>query len=307
MTYDPNLVSIVIPTYKRPEGIARALASVVNERVAGMDVEIVVADNDPLASAKDFVAQFKAEHQANLTYVHVPEPGVSNARNGALAVAKGRYILFLDDDMEARAPWAQSMLDIANKYDAALVFGPVDAVMPEVGNPLFDYMQPLFCRNAYDKDGLIPRGVATGNCLFDRAVPDLPNPVFDPALNQTGGEDDALFRHIEGLGMPLAWAQSARTYEYVPASRATAAYVWKRNFAWGQTPTQEAADTGLRGLPQIVKWMGVGAVQTGLHSLLWAASKLRRSPRAIHHWGRLAQGVGKVLWSDRLSPKLYGI
>ena len=307
MSWLENTVSIVIPTYKRPEGISRVLKSVEAETVTGYNIEIVIADNDPAGSAGDFVKSFAAKSQAKIIYTHVPEPGVSNARNGALAVASGRYILFIDDDMEALKGWAEAMVLGAVSYNATLAFGPVDAVMPETGHALYDYMQPLFCRNRDLDDGYMDEGVATGNCFLDRGIAKLPTPVFDPALNQTGGEDDALFAHLIEHGAKIAWLTRGKTLEYVPAHRATLKYVWQRNFAWGQGPTQHEADKGLKGLPGIVKWMAVGLFQILLYALRWSIAKLFGRPEAIQHWGRLAQGVGKVVWSERLSPKLYGI
>ena len=307
MTFDGNRLSIIIPTYKRPDALARALASVERETLAGMEIEIVIADNDPKASAKEFVAQKIKISDADIVYIHVPEPGVSNARNGALKTARGRYILFLDDDMEACPPWVQSMYDAAKKYDAALVFGPVNAVMPDPDNPFFAYMRPLFSRKSPGEDGLIERGIGTGNCFIDRNKATLPSPVFDTSLNQTGGEDDALFRELEEQDIRIAWTNAAVTLEHVPATRATLQYVWRRNFAFGQAPTQEASDKGLLGFPLILYWMCVGALQTVYFGLRFGVSKLLKKPEAVFNLGRLAQGVGKIFWADRLSPKFYGI
>jgi len=307
MTLDMSCLSIIIPTYKRPSALGRALNSIEGERIDGLDIEIVVADNDPLASAKDFMLDYISKSSADIKYKHVPEPGVSNARNGALSVARGRWVLFLDDDMTAKAPWASSMMNAAEQYEAALVFGPVNAIMPDPDNPFYEHMQPLFSRLARDENGLIEKAIGTGNCLLDRELLDLPNPVFNPSMNQIGGEDDELFRKLEMQNPNIAWTNDAVTFEHVPAKRATLGYVWKRNFAFGQAPTQEAADRGLSGLPAIIKWMFVGIAQTGIYTLLWLSSKLRRDPKSVHHFGRLAQGVGKLFWSERLAPKLYGI
>lgn len=307
MTYDANCLSIIIPTYKRPDALARALASVESERVEGLDIEIVIADNDPKASAKDFVIGKIAESDANIIYIHVPEPGVSNARNSALGAARGRYILFLDDDMEACAPWAQAMFDASKKFEAALVFGPVNAVMSDPTDPFLEKMKPLFSRHSRGEDGLIDRGIGTGNCFIDRETAPLPTPVFDTSLNQTGGEDDALFRKLEDQGIRMAWTNAAVTLEHVPSSRATMGYVWRRNFAFGQAPTHEAADKGISGLPLILFWMAVGCAQTLIYGVRFAFTKLLRRPEAVFNLGRMAQGVGKVFWADRLSPKFYGI
>jgi glycosyltransferase involved in cell wall biosynthesis len=303
---DHTCISIIIPTYKRPEGLARALESIENETIDGMELEIIIADNDPQGSAGDFSADYIATSNHDIKYTHVPEPGVSNARNGGLSIARGRWVLFLDDDMTAKPPWASSMMAAAKQYEAALVFGPVTAIMPESDNPFFDHMQPLFSRPERAENGLIEKAIGTGNCLMDRGLLELPNPVFNPSMNQTGGEDDELFRKLEMQNPNIAWTNEAVTFEHVPEKRATLSYVWKRNFAFGQAPAQEAADRGFSGCPEIIKWMGVGFTQIGIYALLWVVSQLRRDPKAVHHYGRLAQGIGKLFWMERFAPKLYG-
>ncbi len=302
-----NCLSIIIPTYKRPDALARALASIENEELRDFDIEIVIADNDPKASAKSLVSQKISTSNMNIVYIHVPEPGVSNARNSALAAAKGRYILFLDDDMEACSPWVQPMVDAAKKFNAALVFGPVNAVMPDSDNPFYDKMRPLFSRKNPGEDGLIERGIGTGNCFIDREKVTLPTPAFDTSLNHTGGEDDALFRQLEKQDIRIAWTNAAVTLEHVPASRATMKYVWRRNFAFGQAPTHEAADKGILGWPLVIMWMCVGVLQIVSFGVRFVITRILKRPEAVFNLGRLAQGCGKVFWSERLSPKFYGI
>lgn len=307
MSWQDNIISIVIPTYKRPEALKRLLSSIDGSQVEGFDVEIVVADNDPLASAHDVMTTYIATAKSKVVHVHVPEPGVSNARNGALAAASGRYILFIDDDMEADLDWAQILFNGARRFDATLAFGPAFAVMPEAGNPLFDYMQPLFCRVRDYETGLINEGIATGNCFLDRGKEALPTPVFDTTLNQSGGEDDALFEHLMSLGAKVAWIKDAVTFEHVPAHRATLSYVWRRNFAWGQGPAKQASDQGLKGVPELLKWMCVGMAQIAINFVLWAVFSIMRRAKSVQYFGLLAQGVGKVFWAQRLAPKLYGV
>ena len=123
-------VSIVIPTYKRPDGIKDALESLIGQQAGQRTVEIVVADNDPKASAKDFVTTFAKTSDIEIIYKHVPNPGVSNARNGALSVARGRFIAFLDDDMKALPGWLEELVNASLKYKAGITFGPAIAVMP---------------------------------------------------------------------------------------------------------------------------------------------------------------------------------
>ena len=299
-------VSIVVPTYKRPDGIRIALNSLMGQSAGNRPVEIVVADNDPLASAKAFVTQFAETSDIEVVYKHVPEPGVSNARNGALEVARGRFIAFLDDDMDALEGWLEELVRVSLQYEAAITFGPAIALMPNKNDPLNPYMEPFFARIADAPEGYIKKCLGTGGCLLDLSLCNMPSPVFNPIHNETGGEDDALFHHLQSHGAKVAWAIKARSYEIVPASRATPAYMWKRNFAFGQGPTQEQADKGFAGSLGIIKWMIIGALQLCVYGPLLLLFKILGKPKYIHYQNRTAQALGKIFWWGGFKQKLYG-
>jgi len=96
-----QMISVIMPTFRRPDGLKIALESLLAQSPCDLPVEIIVADNDPKGSARDYVKAVAEKNSASVHYLHVPAPGVSNARNAALTVAKGRYIAWLDDDQEA--------------------------------------------------------------------------------------------------------------------------------------------------------------------------------------------------------------
>ena len=75
-------VSIIIPTYRRPELLAATLASCLAQRgIEGERVEIVVVDNDPAQSARGTVdlAAARSGAAALLRYVAEPRPGISHS------------------------------------------------------------------------------------------------------------------------------------------------------------------------------------------------------------------------------------
>jgi len=298
-------ISIVVPTYKRPDDIIRALKSVEAEALNLPLCEIIVTDNDPAASAKDAVYDFIKSSPTETYYIHEPNPGVSNARNTALKKARGRYIAFLDDDMEALPAWITQSLKASQTHGAGLIFGPVRAVMPK-GRAIYPYMAPAFDRIPYEDNGYIQEGVATGGCFVDLNQCEIPNPPFDTALNQTGGEDDAFFKHVMERGTKAYWTNEARCLEHVPEKRATLRYIWHRNFAFGQSPSQEAHDRGLAGGPKVLFWMSVGAAQAIIALPVLGFHLLVRSPKHILSLAKFAQGVGKVFWMKAFAPKLYG-
>ena len=306
MTYSKD-ISIIVPTYKRPEDLKRALESAAQQNSQHYSLEIIVADNDPLGSAHDAVHSMIKNHAGvDIIYTHVPEPGVSNARNGALSIAQGRFLIFLDDDMEANSDWAFQLASASERLSSAIVFGPVEAVMPIGDNPLYPHMQPLFSRTGDFEDGHINSLFGTGGCLIDQSQCSLPSPAFDPALNEVGGEDDAMFAYILAQGAKIGWTTQAIAVEHIPPHRSTPAYVWTRNFAFGQGPSQNEADKGFSGALGVIKWMAVGAVQTLIYTPQYLLRRTKGRADYIYSYARLSQAIGKIFWFEGFSPRLYG-
>lgn len=85
------LITVIIPAYNRPNYLRMCLDSVKRQRIS--DIEVIVGDD---GSDKD--VKFVAEESGAIfvTGEHVGHPSV--ARNRALSKAKGRYLVFVDDD-----------------------------------------------------------------------------------------------------------------------------------------------------------------------------------------------------------------
>ena len=237
-----NGVSVIMPTFRRPEGLKCALESLMKQSADGLPMEIIIADNDPKGSARDYVEKFAKTAKIKIHYLHVPAPGVSNARNGALAAAKGRYLAFLDDDQEAGENWLETLLGIARKYEAGLAFVPTHARIP--GSSIYDeYYIRFFSRFGPElKEGVVDNFFGCGNSLLDTKRCTLPSPPFSLDMNETGGEDDLLFSELQSQGIKIAWSRAAKCHEDIRPHRATAEYVKVRSFANGQGPSQTCAD-----------------------------------------------------------------
>lgn len=298
-----DLVSIVVPTYKRPAQLVTALRSALEQRANGFELEVVVIDNDPEASACE-----AAWACPGIRYVAEARTGLSHARNRGLVEARGRYIFFLDDDMEALPGCIAALLDGLAAHDAQIAFAAVDAVLPSGVEPgMSRIMRPLFSRRPDWPEGPIAvelgeGGLGAGGAMIDRGACVLPDPAFDSAQDASGGEDDVFFETLRRAGAQFSWVPSARTLEHVPAHRATLAYLWKRNFAFGQGPAQTEADRD-RALG-VAKWMLVGLAQMGLRLPVWAVRHALRSPQRARSHALLAQALGKIVWWQ--PPTLYG-
>lgn len=113
------LVSVIIPTYKRPDMISRAIYSVLNQTYSNIEI-FVIDDNDPSFPERTLTEEVMAEYASNrnVTYIqHERNKGGSAARNSGWRCAKGDYITFLDDDDEILPKKIQSQVECLEALD----------------------------------------------------------------------------------------------------------------------------------------------------------------------------------------------
>ncbi|WP_413204073.1 glycosyltransferase family 2 protein [Rhodospirillum sp. A1_3_36] len=305
-------VSILIPTYKRPELLRRALLTCAEQLDVNFShVEILVVDNDPEASARPLLEEVKdGWHGPTLLTFHEPRPGISHARNTAVAMAQGRYLVFLDDDQYPTHGWLAALLKTAKATGAGAVFGPVTPHLHCAdGDPLMPLYKTYFSRALGLEDGeditpLVAQ-MGTQNSLFDRDIAPLPSPPFDFDLGKVGGEDSVLLRRLVAKGTRLAWSAEALVSETVSEDRCTLSYLRKRRFRDGQIRVLACTRLGQRNLGEVLKWMAVGAAQVGVHGLGWLLTfPMKR--QAAGHLANLYGGLGKLFWGQRFRFDMYG-
>lgn len=89
-------VSVVITTYKRPNFLERAIASVLNQTYK--NYELIVVDDFGLLENRSVVEKFN-NSGTNIKYIrHRSNFGVSFARNTGISNSSGELFCFLDDD-----------------------------------------------------------------------------------------------------------------------------------------------------------------------------------------------------------------
>ena len=286
MTY----VSVLIPTFRRPEGLRRAVRSVFAQKnVRG--VELVLIENSPEGEALPVFAELMRNAPMPVKWACEPNPGVAHARNTALAMAEGEFVAWLDDDQEASPHWLASLLEVRRETGAQSVFGSVYAVAP-TGARHAAFAEQLYSRLGPRKSGPTPRAFGIGNSLQPRAV--FADNEFDPRANETGGEDDALFSAWSRAGARYAWAPDAMVIEHVDARRARLAHGLKRAFAYGQGPCETAWRE--KNIPELVRHMTIGAAQAVVYSAGASVATLVNSPHKVEMLDRAARGAGKVFW-----------
>jgi len=229
-------VCIAIPTFERPELLEQLLAGIARLAAPTLcDVRVLVLDNAPLPSARDMVERTSARFPFELSYAHVPEPGLSAVRNFALGRARDGFdfLAMIDDDEVPHPLWLRELLRVGEATGADAVVGPVPRIVPQRAprwlraGGFFDL--PVYADLTFITDGY------SGNCLLRVASIERLGLAFEPAFNFAGGEDLLFFRQLAARGAKLAYARHAVAEESVGAERLSAAYILKLNFRRGNT------------------------------------------------------------------------
>lgn len=233
-------ISICICTFRRPQLLDMLLQALCEQDRSGLSLEVVVADNDPAASAKPVLDAWHDRLPVPLQALHVPVPNIASTRNATVHAARGEWILFIDDDEAPDAGWIQSLVKAQREFKADAVFAPV---LPRYldATPTWIRQGRFFDRPRF-KTGtpITTQDARTGNVLIRRSKmlavsPAGGNGPFDAAFGRTGAEDTMLFRDMLTAGAVFIWCDEATVSEEVPMQRANLEWLLRRSYRLGQT------------------------------------------------------------------------
>ena len=224
-------LAICICTYKRPQGLTRLLNAL--KPLAGrQSFEVFVVDNHSDAEGLQAIATLESTalpfdiHRAQST-----ANGISHARNQVLQMAMDRGMSFaalIDDDEWPSDCWLDELLRVQMLEDADAIGGPTRAVFDV--EPAEELKRSIY----YGADLQLPDNApctlqACGNVLLKLApLKKLPQPLFDPELGQSGGEDLAFFMRLQAVGFDMRWAKNAAVSESVPPERSNSTWLRHR-------------------------------------------------------------------------------
>lgn len=127
-------ISVVICTRNRAEALQDTLRSLCSVQVpADWSVELIVVDNGSSDRTSDMLDTFDMP-EIHVRICEEPRKGLSRARNKALRAARGKVILFTDDDVRLPRKWIEGMATPILSGDADAVAGGVE-LAPHLQRP----------------------------------------------------------------------------------------------------------------------------------------------------------------------------
>jgi len=121
---DPPFLSVLTRTDgTRPSMLAEALTCVAAQSFEDLEVVVLVHGDDPgaLESSRALVNSFEGGFASRVRVEQVPGESRTAALNAGLALERGRYVAFLDDDALVTADWAERFAEGAARAPGKLV------------------------------------------------------------------------------------------------------------------------------------------------------------------------------------------
>ena len=317
----PPDLSVIIPTHNRAGSVRRTLDALARQDHPADRFEVIVVANACTDDTADVVRRFQAPFA--LRFAEVPAPGVSLARNSGAAAARGRWLVFVDDDIEP-LPTALAAHAAAHAAREDLV-----AVGPLLAPPLADAPGLLVERRraadatfaallasragALDWTCTIGGNMSLPATLFRRAG------GFETALVAYGGEDYEFGCRAQRAGARFALLDAAGAYHHVDARSSLGEYL-RRSRSVGRNEVLiverhpqvlEAVTLGLLTRPQrrlgrLARHLAFDQPRLGdgLAHALHGVCIVLAGLRARHAWNRLVDGLSQYWYYRGVSDRL---
>jgi glycosyltransferase involved in cell wall biosynthesis len=279
-------VTVAICTWNRCELLQRTLESLTKTRVpSSIALDLVVVNNNCTDATEAVVEQFRG--RLPLRQVLESQPGVTHARNTALAAAIGEYVLFTDDDVLVDESWLVEFDRAIRAYpEAAAIGGVIEPWFPQEPDRLlfaaFPMLQQGFCGLDHHRPaGLLPAPLPiwTANAAYRVAA--LQGIRFDPRFGRTPtsevtGEETDLLRRVREAAGTVVWWPRMRVLHYVGPERMTLPYLLRFTRASGTQHVLRSVPDSSRCYFGVPRWLW--------HRLAWAYLHYLMSP--------LSAGIG---------------
>jgi len=264
-------VSIVICTWNRCALLARTLEEMTKLSVpVGLAWEILVVNNNSTDQTEAVIQAFSS--RLPLRSCFEPTPGKSHACNRALREARGKWILWTDDDVLVDRKWLTEFCGTAERApDAAAIGGPILPWFPVSPDELLVRVFPALCNGFCGIDHgraeriLENEDIYGANMAFQLSK--IGGLQFQHALgpngasHKTGDDLDFIDRIRQGSGI-VVWSPEMRVQHYIDPSRMTVPYLAKYYRDWARQELRRSRKPVMQS----------GAVLAGAPRWLWKST-----------------------------------
>lgn len=215
-------VSVIVPTYNRPERLKTALASLVAQTY--QDFEIIVV-NDAGCEVESVVAAC-ADRSRITTICHDRNRGLAAARNSGLRAAKGAYVAYLDDDDRYLPNHLATLVAYLDRHECRIAYTDAWRVHErQIDGRYVEIARDVPYSNEFSPADLLVSNYFPVLCVMHARQ----------CLDEVGGFDESLFAHEDWD----LWIRMATRFPFKHLSVTTAEFTWRDDGSSMTSATRE--------------------------------------------------------------------
>lgn len=212
MNTDEISISVIIPTYQRHAALLHCLNGFTSQVNAPNYEILVIHDGIVDSDADELRRHFPV---LPLRVFSQPHAGPAAARNTGAAHARGRYLVFLDDDCQPTPDWLQMINNCLQQYPHMLIGGQTRNGLPampcaEASQILVDYLY-----HVYNRPGG-RTGFFTSNNFSLARVEFHAIKGFDPSFPLAAAEDRDFCARWLANGRQMQYCANVRVLHFHP-------------------------------------------------------------------------------------------
>lgn len=222
------LFSIIVPTYARPERLANCLESFAQLDYPRDHFEVIVVNDGSEIPLETVVAPL--QNRLNIIPLTQPHAGPATARNTGAMAAKGKFLVFTDDDCTAAADWLQALEARFATAPTCLIGGQTLNALPDnlystASQLLIDYLYSYYNANPEQARFFTSNNFALPADSFHALN------GFDTTFPLAAGEDREFCARWLHCGYPTLYAPEVKVYH---AHDLTLSKFWRQQFNYGR-------------------------------------------------------------------------
>ena len=117
------LISYIVPVYNAEKYVEKCVRSIMRQRAA--DIEIILI-NDGSSDSSGHICDLLSKEDSRIQVIHQENKGHGEARNVGIAVARGKWISFVDDDDWLEENTQELCIPYLNEGTDVVLFGKRD-------------------------------------------------------------------------------------------------------------------------------------------------------------------------------------
>lgn len=220
--------SIVIPTYNRPERLAKCLESLTDLDYPRERFEAIVVDDGSAIPMESVVAEFR--EKIDITLISQANSGPASARNTGATKARGKFIVFTDDDCQPTSKWLKNLEIQFTTTPNCLVGGKTLNALPEnlystASQLLIDYLYEYYNNDSDEPSFFASNNFALPTETFHQVG------KFDTTFPLAAGEDREFCDRWLHHDYKMVAAPDAEIYH---AHKLTLRSFWRQHFNYGR-------------------------------------------------------------------------